>query len=263
MKADPDMMAGASAGAVLYARDMGRLAAFYSAVAGLNEVQREHDFAVLENGGNQITIVAIPERIASKVDIASPPRRREETPIKLFFAVPRLDAARKTIAGLGGALDPPEREWQFRGWRVCDGHDPEGNVFQLRESLGENRAADLLSVAPVLLVADLDRALAYYRDRLGFAVAFVHDGFYAQVQRDRCMLHLKQARPIPRDQAAFEAAGHLDACFGVRDARRLSCQLANRGAVFSVPLRDMPYGKEFYVRDPDGYILGFVESTVA
>jgi hypothetical protein len=23
----------------------------------------------------------------------------------------------------------------------------------------------------------------------------------------------------------------------------------------------MPYGTEFYVRDPDGYILGFVEST--
>jgi hypothetical protein len=26
-----------------------------------------------------------------------------------------------------------------------------------------------------------------------------------------------------------------------------------------VPLRSMPYGREFYVRDPDGYILGFVE----
>ena len=28
---------------------------------------------------------------------------------------------------------------------------------------------------------------------------------------------------------------------------------------FSVPLRQMPYGVEFYVRDPDGYVLGFVE----
>jgi hypothetical protein len=26
-----------------------------------------------------------------------------------------------------------------------------------------------------------------------------------------------------------------------------------------VPLRRMPYGVELYVRDPDGYVLGFVE----
>jgi hypothetical protein len=32
---------------------------------------------------------------------------------------------------------------------------------------------------------------------------------------------------------------------------------------FSVPLRHMPYGREFYVRDPDGYIPGFVEPTLA
>ena len=124
-----------NAGAVLYARDMQRLAAFYSAVAGLSEVQREREFTVLENGASQLTIVAVPERIAAKMEITAPPRRREETPIKLFFAVPRIDALRKMAAQLEGALDPREREWQFGRWRVCDGHDPEGNVFQLREGI--------------------------------------------------------------------------------------------------------------------------------
>ena len=33
------------------------------------------------------------------------------------------------------------------------------------------------------------------------------------------------------------------------------------GAAFSVPLRNMPYGREFYIRDPDGYILGFIQPT--
>ena len=28
-----------------------------------------------------------------------------------------------------------------------------------------------------------------------------------------------------------------------------------------MPLRKMPYGTEFYVRDPDGYILGFIQSA--
>jgi hypothetical protein len=26
-----------------------------------------------------------------------------------------------------------------------------------------------------------------------------------------------------------------------------------------VTLRHMPYGVEFYIRDPDGYVLGFVQ----
>ena len=46
--------------------------------------------------------------------------------------------------------------------------------------------------APVLPVASLDRALANYRDRAGFAVEFVHGGFYACVVRDGCRIHLKQ-----------------------------------------------------------------------
>jgi hypothetical protein len=34
-----------------------------------------------------------------------------------------------------------------------------------------------------------------------------------------------------------------------------------RGVVtqLTVALRHMPYGTEFYIRDPDGYILGFIE----
>ena len=38
--------------------------------------------------------------------------------------------------GLGGLVDPPEREWTAGGLRACDGHDPEGNVLQLREPAG-------------------------------------------------------------------------------------------------------------------------------
>ena len=40
----------------------------------------------------------------------------------------------ESAARHGGALDPTAREWQFQSQRVCDGHDPEGNVIQLREN---------------------------------------------------------------------------------------------------------------------------------
>jgi catechol 2,3-dioxygenase-like lactoylglutathione lyase family enzyme len=114
-------------------------------------------------------------------------------------------------------------------------------------------------VAPVFQVSDLPRSLAYYRDRLGFAVEFVHDGFYAGVVRDDCHIHLKCSAPPTRDQRGFEAAEHLDACFVVANAESLAASLESAGTDFSVRLRRMPYGTEFYVRDPDGYILGFVQ----
>lgn len=116
-------------------------------------------------------------------------------------------------------------------------------------------------VAPVLQVADLARSISYYRNQLGFDVEFEYEGFYASVLRDGCRVHLKCAGPAPRDQKAFEAAEHLDACFGVVDAQHLASEFAAAGANFSVGLRGMPYGQEFYVRDPDGYILGFIQSN--
>ena len=64
--------------------------------------------------------------------MSDPPVRREETPIKLVLPVRDLGGARTAAAALGGVVDGPEREWEFQGHRVVDGHDPEGNVFQVR-----------------------------------------------------------------------------------------------------------------------------------
>jgi catechol 2,3-dioxygenase-like lactoylglutathione lyase family enzyme len=116
-------------------------------------------------------------------------------------------------------------------------------------------------VAPVFRVTDLTRSLSYYRDRLGFEVEFNYKGFYVGVLRDGCRLHLKCSPPPTRDQMTIEAEEHLDACFGVQNAASLASGFATAGATFSVPLREMPYGKEFYVKDPDGYILGFIQPT--
>ena len=117
----------------------------------------------------------------------------------------------------------------------------------------------LRSLAPVLRVSDIPRSLAFYRDRLGFAVEFIYENFYAGVCRDGCHIHLKSSPPTPRDQTAFEREEHIDIHISVRSAAMLSERFASAGVAFVVPLRDRPYGTEFYVRDPDGYVLGFVE----
>jgi len=114
-------------------------------------------------------------------------------------------------------------------------------------------------IAPVLRVADLKRSLAFYRDQLGFDLDFCYEDFYASVRRDGGRIHLQCASAVPRDQAAFERNEFLDACVVIRNAEALSAIFAAAGVTFAVPVRRMPYGVEFYVRDPDGYILGFVE----
>ena len=116
-------------------------------------------------------------------------------------------------------------------------------------------------VAPVFRVADLSRSLGFYQDQLGFTVEFRYEDFYAGVCRDGCRIHLKCSPPAPRDQAAFERDEHIDACIDIQDAEALSATFASAGAAFAVSLRAMPYGTEFCVRDPDGYLLGFVQTS--
>ena len=127
-----------------------------------------------------------------------------------------------------------------------------------------NEAPGILNyIAPVFRVADISRSLAFYREQLGFSLDFVFEGFYAGVSRDGCQIHLKHSPPALRDQKAFEQEEHIDACIGVQSAEMLSASFASAGVHFVVPLRHMPYGTEFYVRDPDGYVLGFVQSAPA
>ena len=123
----------AKAGAVVYAKSIGRVSAFYSGAAGLEVAHVETDHVVLESPVLQLVVVAIPERIAASIELAVPPVRRTDTPIKLVFTVASISAARAAARSFGGELNPPDREWQFRGFKVCDGHDPEGNVVQFRE----------------------------------------------------------------------------------------------------------------------------------
>src|SRR5262245_21705256 len=119
-------------GAVLYAKDLRRLVAFYATVAGLKVQAIEEGFAVLGAVPSQLVIVRIPGHIAETIEIETPPVRREDTPIKLIFGVADFAAARQSALDRGGAVNGPEHEWEFEGIRVCDGHDPEGNIFALR-----------------------------------------------------------------------------------------------------------------------------------
>ena len=121
-------------GAVIYAKDYLALAKFYEHVAGLTQRETDEEYVLLEAPSFQLVILQIPPRIAANITIDKPPRKRENTPIKLFLNVSSIEKARQEAKMRGGELNGSEKEWQFNGVKRCDGIDPEGNVFQLQEA---------------------------------------------------------------------------------------------------------------------------------
>lgn len=121
-------------------------------------------------------------------------------------------------------------------------------------------AARVTAIAPQFLVDDLDRAIAYYRDRLGFALDFQYECFYAGVSRDGFAIHLKHAEKLSAERAHRKQHEHLDAYIEVAGVRDLFREFQTRGADLLKPLEQRPWAcLDFYVADPDGYILCFSE----
>lgn len=123
-----------------------------------------------------------------------------------------------------------------------------------------HRATQLTGIAPQFLVDNLDRAIAYYRDKLGFELDFDYESFYASVTRDGFAIHLKHAPKLAGDRERRKQNEHLDAFISVSGIRALFSELERRGAKIIKPLEERPWAcLDFYVEDPDGYILCFSE----
>jgi uncharacterized glyoxalase superfamily protein PhnB len=116
--------------------------------------------------------------------------------------------------------------------------------------------------APQFLVSKLGDAIAFYQERLGFTTDFVYGDFYASVSRDDARIHLKCAPKLEAERAHRKSGEHLDAFFDVSEVRALHDELVRRGATVTRPLQQRPWGTlDFYVEDPDGYILCFSEAA--
>lgn len=113
------------------------------------------------------------------------------------------------------------------------------------------------SFAPQFLVDDLARSMTFYQ-KLGFTFGEPWDGFYAIGQRDGLELHLKEAPKNDAERAYRREHEHLDAAAGVDGIEAFYEQCLASGATICRPLAATEWGtKDFYVEDPDGYIIAF------
>src|SRR5437764_8312028 len=109
-------------------------------------------------------------------------------------------------------------------------------------------AAQITGIAPQFLVDDLDRAIAYYCDRLGFELDFKYQSFYAAVKRDGFAIHLKHAPKLAVEREHRKQNEHLDAYISVSGIRGLFGELKMRGAEVIKPLEETPWAcLDFYV----------------
>jgi len=116
--------------------------------------------------------------------------------------------------------------------------------------------------APQFLVNSLCDAIAFYEGRLGFRCDFVYSDFYACVSRDGAAIHLKCAPKLEAERAHRKMGEHLDAYLVVSGIDELHEEFVRRGAPIVKPLEKREWGtRDFYVEDPDGYILCFSEAV--
>jgi len=113
---------------------------------------------------------------------------------------------------------------------------------------------------PVVFVSDVQSAAEFYRDRLGFAIDFLHGQppFYASVSRDETCLHLRFVPPPVFIEGLREAEQLLAAFISVANVKALFAEYESRAVPFVQRLKKEPWGQSsFTVCDPDGNRLCF------
>jgi predicted enzyme related to lactoylglutathione lyase len=130
--------------------------------------------------------------------------------------------------------------------------------------MAETGPSRFTSLAPQFLVDDLPRAMSFYRDVLGFTFGEPWGGFYAIGLRDGLELHLKEAPKTVADRRHRRSNEHLDAYAGVEGIDALYARCLAHGATILKPLSETPWRtRDFYVEDPEGYIIGFGEGMTS
>ena len=111
----------------------------------------------------------------------------------------------------------------------------------------------LTGASPVLLVADIERSVAYYRDKLGFDCAvYGHPPNFATATRDDAVILLALCTEPERIVPNWTIVDMTwNAYIRVDDADAIRVDLVERGIEVS-EVDEQPWGRFVYFADPDG-----------
>jgi uncharacterized glyoxalase superfamily protein PhnB len=131
--------------------------------------------------------------------------------------------------------------------------------------MNDDRTAVFQQAAPYFVVADVVATAEHYRDVLGFSFTrfFGDPPSFVIVTRGDVRLMLKQATTAADLRAPYDTRGLLDAYIWVDDVDALAGELRDRGADIVAEPEDQPIydGRDMYVRDCDGHVLCFGQTS--
>ena len=112
----------------------------------------------------------------------------------------------------------------------------------------------------MVFVSDVRVAAEFYRDKLGFAIDFLHGhpAFYASVSRDEACIHLRFVHQPAFVAGLREQEQLLSAFVTVANVKGLFTEYETRNVPFVHRLKKEPWGQSsFIIGDPDGNWLCF------
>jgi catechol 2,3-dioxygenase-like lactoylglutathione lyase family enzyme len=153
------------------------------------------------------------------------------------------------------------RELGFVDWaHLKRGIDDMTDAQTSNATSAPTETPELLAAFPQVFVTDMPRAVAFYRDRLGFSVGYLYGEppFYGLVSRGEARLNLRHVDTLPFDPLARREEDLLAATIVVRHAKALFLEYEEAGLAFHQAYRQQPWGAhDFIVADPDGNLILF------
>jgi catechol 2,3-dioxygenase-like lactoylglutathione lyase family enzyme len=151
------------------------------------------------------------------------------------------------------------------GDSVVRGIDRVDLYFSVKARETHMTKPEISGIAPFFIVKNVPAALSFYRDRLGFDIAFQgpsdDDIFFGIVRRGAAMIMLKDVGvdPVPNyTRDIKKGIARWDAYLHVPDPDALAAEFSSRNVEFFQPLKDDDDGlRGFEVKDADGYLLFF------
>ena len=122
------------------------------------------------------------------------------------------------------------------------------------------------SVTPNLIVRDIARSTAFYRDVLGFeikqSVPDAEPFVFVWLEHDGVQVFLNDPKAVAQDMpeaAKLPSGGTVTMFFVITGVDEYHAAVAPRATVL-MPLKTQWYGmREFAIADPDGHIITFAE----
>jgi catechol 2,3-dioxygenase-like lactoylglutathione lyase family enzyme len=142
----------------------------------------------------------------------------------------------------------------LRGFEVTDA---DGYVLFFGRPVSHRQSTVFKQMSPQLPVTHIERSIEFYTKKLGFSLDFRYEDFYAGIIKDGYSIHLKSGDSPGNDKKNKE---DLNITFSVESIESVYEELLSKSIDIVQPLRDMPYGKEFYIADPDGNRIAFLET---